>query len=137
MRAFSTTRPTFEVTMLFSKTHEWAKVDTEAKTATLGITHFAQEELGEVVYMDLPAAGDKVAVDEDYGTVESVKATSSLTSPVGGTITDVNTALLDDTALVNASPEDEAWTIKVKDLEIPEGLMTREEYEKYREETEH
>eukprot|EP01060_Flectonema_neradi_P022255 TRINITY_DN30529_c0_g1_i1.p1 TRINITY_DN30529_c0_g1~~TRINITY_DN30529_c0_g1_i1.p1 ORF type:complete len:146 (+),score=46.56 TRINITY_DN30529_c0_g1_i1:56-493(+) len=132
MRAFSTTSPAFKV--FYTKTHEW--VDITDKTAKIGITDFAQNELGEVVYVDLPEAGDSLTAGEEYGTIESVKATSSLISPVGGTVTTINDAVVDDNALVNDDPESNGWLITCDVTEVPEDLMSAEEYAAYKAQSE-
>src|SRR5947207_2620787 len=103
----------------YSKSHEWVRVD--GGTATVGITAHAQEELGDVVYVELPEAGRMLAADEVFGTVESVKAVSDLYSPVSGEVVEANTVLADATDLVNSDPYGEAWMIRVR-LSKPEEL---------------
>eukprot|EP01061_Rhynchopus_euleeides_P019576 TRINITY_DN3216_c1_g3_i1.p2 TRINITY_DN3216_c1_g3~~TRINITY_DN3216_c1_g3_i1.p2 ORF type:complete len:150 (+),score=76.30 TRINITY_DN3216_c1_g3_i1:66-515(+) len=128
-RHFSASR-VVQMPVFFTKTHEWVNI--EGTEATMGITQFAQEELGEVVYIELPEVGDDVAEGEEYGTVESVKATALLVSPVTGVVSERNDELLDNTVLVNESPEIKAWTLKVKDVKEPtEPLMDRTQYDEY------
>lgn len=94
----------------YTKDHEWVRVD--GTTGTVGITHFAQQQLGDVVYVDLPEVGTTLTVGQAFGTIESVKAVSELFAPVAGTVTDVNTALKDRPDAVNSQPHD-SWMIKV------------------------
>ena len=111
--------------------HEWIKV--EGDIGTIGITNHAQDQLGDVVYVDLPEVGDTVEQDETMGAVESVKAASDIYSPVSGEVTEVNEALNDDPALVNTSAEADGWMAKVK-LSDPaqlDGLMDAAGYEAF------
>ena len=94
----------------YTKDHEWVRID--GTTGTVGITHFAQQQLGDVVYVDLPEVGTTLTVGQAFGTIESVKAVSELFTPVAGTVTDVNTALKDRPDAVNSQPH-ESWMIKV------------------------
>lgn len=94
----------------YTKDHEWVRID--GTTGTVGITHFAQQQLGDVVYVDLPEVGTTLTVGQAFGTIESVKAVSELFAPVAGTVTDVNTALKDRPDAVNSQPH-ESWMIKV------------------------
>jgi len=103
----------------FSKDHEWIKI--EGDIGTIGITNHAQEQLGDVVFVDLPEVGSTVEKDESMGAVESVKAASDIYSPVTGEVTEVNEALTDEPALVNSSAEADGWMAKVK-LSSPEEL---------------
>jgi len=96
----------------FTASHEWIKVN--GNTGTVGITDYAQSALGDVVFVDLPAVGKKLSAGGSFGAVESVKAASDLYAPVAGEVVEVNTALSKDTALVNQSPYDRAWMIKIK-----------------------
>jgi glycine cleavage system H protein len=96
----------------YSKDHEWVRI--EANIGTVGITDYAQGELGDVVYVELPEVGRKIAMGETFGTIEAVKAVSELYSPVSGEITEVNDKLQDDPALVNKSPYADGWMVKVK-----------------------
>lgn len=94
----------------YTKDHEWVRID--GATGTVGITHFAQQQLGDVVYVDLPEVGTTLTVGQAFGTIESVKAVSELFAPVAGTVTEVNTALKDRPDAVNSQPH-ESWMIKV------------------------
>lgn len=96
----------------YSKDHEWVKA--AGKIATVGITHHAQDQLGDVVFVELPQVGAELKAAQDFGVVESVKTVSTLYSPVSGKVTEVNSALADTPEKVNASPYDEAWMIKVE-----------------------
>ena len=96
----------------YTKEHEWAQVD--ENIVTIGITQFAQEQLGEVVYVELPEEGAKVNQGETFGVVESVKAASDLYSPVSGTVIEVNTALMDDPSGLNDDPMNEGWMMRIE-----------------------
>ena len=96
----------------YTKDHEWAQVD--ENIVTIGITEFAQEQLGEVVYIDLPEEGSKYSQGESFGVVESVKAASDLYSPVSGTVIEVNSALLEDPSSLNDDPMNTGWLIKLE-----------------------
>jgi glycine cleavage system H protein len=112
----------------YTKEHEWIRLD--GATGTVGITDFAQKQLGDVVYVDLPAVGTEVEAGQTFGTIESVKAVSELYAPVGGTVAEVNAALKDKPELVNTTPHD-AWMIKLT-LANPgdaEGLMDAAAYQ--------
>lgn len=116
--------------LLFASTHEWAHVGDGV--ATIGISKNAVEALTDLVYMDLPAVGTKVASGESFGEVESVKATSELYSPVDGEITDVNTSLPDNLDVLSTDPYGQGWIIKVKlsSQESVEKLLDFAAYEK-------
>ena len=96
----------------YSKDHEWAQVD--ENIVTVGVTEFAQEQLGEVVYVELPEEGQKVNQGESFGVVESVKAASDLYSPVSGTVIEVNAALLEDPSSLNDDPMNDGWLIRIE-----------------------
>lgn len=100
------------VDLKYTKEHEWVKV--EGNIATVGITDWAQGELGDIVFVELPAAGLAVAQMETFGTIEAVKAVSDLFSPVTGKVTEVNAALEDEPMLINRDPYGEGWMIKVE-----------------------
>jgi glycine cleavage system H protein len=112
----------------FSKTHEWIKVDGDI--ATIGITDFAQKELGDVVYIELPKVGTKLVAGKEFGVVESVKAASDLNSPVSGTVVEINAALNDKPALLNTDPYGEAWLLKIRCSNLTEldSLMDEKKY---------
>ncbi len=100
--------------LLYTEEHEYLKRTSEADVFFVGITDYAQGELGDIVYVELPDAGDKFARMEVFGTVEAVKAVSDLYCPVGGEILEVNGALADDPALVNNDPYGKGWMIKMR-----------------------
>ena len=111
----------------YTKTHEWVTVD--GKTATIGITDFAQAQLGDVVFLDLPSAGRKLAKGESFGVIESVKAASDLYAPVAGTISAVNDKLAANPELVNSDPLGEGWILKVElSGDLPGDLMDEAQY---------
>lgn len=115
----------------YTKEHEWIKV--EKNLGTVGITHYAQEKLGDVVFVELPKVGTKLKAMESFGTVESVKAVSDIYSPASGVVVEVNTALGDNPALVNQGPHGAAWLIKIK-LDNPKDLdqlLSAEQYEEF------
>ena len=114
----------------YTKNHEWIHVD--ETTATIGITAYAQEQMGEIVYVDLPDEGQKVVQNEPFGAIESVKAANDLYSPVSGTILEVNT-IAEDIGMLNDDPMDEGWIIRVEidnERELA-NLMKSTEYKKY------
>ena len=96
----------------YLESHEWTTVDDA--TVRVGISDFAQDELGDVVFVELPAVGDEVTAGEAFGVVESIKAVSDLYAPISGTVTAVNEALFDRPELVNESPYDDGWMLKVE-----------------------
>jgi glycine cleavage system H protein len=115
----------------YSKDHEWVRV--EGDVAVVGITDYAQNSLGDVVYVELPKAGEEFAANESFGSVESVKAVSEVFSPVSGTVAEVNEALNDEPEKVNGDPYGEGWMIKVRmssPLEV-DSLLTAAEYEDF------
>jgi glycine cleavage system H protein len=115
----------------YSKTHEWIRV--EGDTGTVGISDFAQQELGDIVFVEAPAAGSAVEVGGPMGSVESVKAVSELNAPVAGTVAEVNDALADHPELLNQDPYGQGWIAKIK-LSAPGdlgGLMDAAAYTQY------
>ena len=116
----------------YSKDHEWIKID-GGDVGTVGITDHAQHALGDVVYVELPKVGDKLAAHEVFGSVESVKAVSELYLPVAGEIVEANESLQDEPEKVNNDPYGEAWMIRVRITEpgAVDKLMTAVEYEDY------
>lgn len=110
----------------YSKSHEWVKK--EEGTALVGLTDFAQSELGDLVFVNLPEAGDTVTAGEPLGDVESVKAVSDIFSPVTGVVSEINEELLDHPEMINEAPY-EAWLIKVTDITGEEELLDAEAYE--------
>src|ERR1700719_1166827 len=120
----------------YAKTHEWLTVD--GKTATVGITDFAQAQLGDVVFLDLPKPGRKLTSGEAFGVVESVKAASDLCSPVSGPVSAVNDKLSSNPELVNSDPLGEGWIMKVEiSGAVPDSLMDEAEYKKSAEASAH
>jgi glycine cleavage system H protein len=118
----------------YTKEHEWIKED--GNILTIGITDYAQDSLGDIVYLELPEEGTEIAKDDTFGVVESVKAVSDLYSPATGEVTEVNDSLVDSPEVINDDPYGEAWMIKVQ-VEGPGAItetMTIEEYKKYVEE---
>ena len=115
----------------YSKDHEWIKV--ERDIATVGITDFAQKQMGDVVYVELPAPGTEFEFHQSIGVVESVKAVSDIYSPVSGEVTEVNEGLNDSPELVNEDPHEKGWIIKLKirDKSDLEKLLSVSEYEKF------
>ena len=115
----------------YSKEHEWVSVD--GNVATIGITEYAQDSLGDVVYVELPEVGDTFAAEDEFGTVESVKAVSELYTPVSGTVIEVNSVLEDAPELVNDEPHGDAWMIKMamSDLDELDELMDAEAYSEH------
>jgi glycine cleavage system H protein len=116
---------------LYTKDHEWIRVD--ASTGTIGITDYAQKELGDIVYVELPKVGDPVTAGEPLGTIESVKAVSEIFSPVTGAVAAVNSRLQNSPEMLNADPHGEAWLLRVRlaDRSEIEKLMTADEYEAF------
>ena len=118
----------YPVELQYSKSHEWVKV--EDGVTVVGISDFAQNALGDVVFVNLPGEGDKVTAGEAFGDVESVKAVSDLVSPVSGTVCAVNEDLLDEPEQLNKAPYD-AWLIKVENVSDTEELLDAVAYEAF------
>ena len=115
----------------YTKEHEW--IQEEGNILTIGITDYAQDSLGDIVFLELPEDGSSVAKDDTFGVVESVKAVSDLYSPATGNVVEVNDALVDSPEVINDDPYGEAWMIKVQ-IDGPDALtdtMSSEEYKKY------
>ena len=115
--------------MLFAKTHEWLN-DFGDGTAAIGISDFAQNELGGLVFVNLPEPGDEIVMGETFADVESVKAVSDIYSPVTATVLEINEELLDSPELINDSAYD-AWFIKVENITETADLMTEDEYKAF------
>jgi glycine cleavage system H protein len=115
----------------YTKSHEWVRI--EGDTATIGITDHAQDELGDVVFVELPEEGATFDAGESFGTVESVKAVSDLYTPVGGEVVEVNSALEDAPENINEDPYGEGWIVKLRTTDGAD-LLSPEEYEKVVEE---
>jgi glycine cleavage system H protein len=118
----------FPSELKYTKDHEWVSVS--GNEATIGITDFAQRELGDIVYIDINTVGSEVSKEEVFGTVEAVKTVSDLFMPVTGTVTEFNSALNDNPELVNSDPYGEGWMVKVSlaDAAEVEGLLSSDEY---------
>ncbi|HWN40993.1 MAG TPA: glycine cleavage system protein GcvH [Thermoanaerobaculia bacterium] len=116
---------------LYSKEHEWVRVQDDI--CVLGITEFAQQELGEVVYVELPEVGQVFDTNDEIGTIESVKAVAEVYSPVAGEIVEINDSVVDDPELLNEDPHTEGWLVKVRFSSAADlkSLMSSEQYEEY------
>jgi glycine cleavage system H protein len=120
----------------YTKTHEWVTVD--GKTVTVGITDFAQAQLGDVVFLELPSPGRKLALRESFGVVESVKAASDLYAPVAGRISAVNDKLTTKPELINSDPYGEGWILKLELAgDLPSDLLDESAYKKVTEGASH
>ena len=114
--------------LLYSKSHEWVKE--EGEVAVIGLTDYAQSELGDLVFVNLPEEGDEISVGEAFSDVESVKAVSDVYAPVSGTVCEINEELMDAPEKINEAPY-EAWFVKVKDITEKEELLSAEEYKAF------
>jgi len=114
--------------LLYTSDHEWIRI--EGETAFVGITDYAQSQLGEIVFVDITTAGETIGQEEVFGTIEAVKTVSDLLMPISGEVLEVNPALENQPELVNQSPYEEGWLIKIKPLNLSEldTLMAVEEY---------
>ncbi|HYJ52436.1 MAG TPA: glycine cleavage system protein GcvH [Allosphingosinicella sp.] len=119
------------MSVYYSKEHEWVRV--EGDEATIGITDFAQGQLGDVVFVEVPEAGKTVSKGDEAAVVESVKAASDVYAPVGGTVTQGNQAVVEEPSLVNTDPEGEGWFFKLTlaDASELDGLMNEDQYKAY------
>ena len=119
------------MSLYFTKEHEWVRL--EGDTATVGITDFAQAQLGDIVFVEVPEAGRQVTQGGDAAVVESVKAASDVYAPVSGEVVEGNQALADDPSLVNSDPEGEGWFFKIRlsDDGQLSGLMDAEQYKAF------
>jgi glycine cleavage system H protein len=118
----------------YTREHEWLQL--QGAVGTVGITHYAQSELGDIVYVELPAVGSPVVAGEEFGTVESVKAVSEIFAPVSGEVVEVNGALGAAPDAVNKDPYGDGWLVKIRlaDLKEMDGLLTAAAYRKFIEE---
>lgn len=116
----------------YTRSDEWVRL--EGDVATVGITDYAQHEMGELVYVELPEVGQALKFEVSFGVVESVKAAVELNAPVSGEVVEVNTALADDPSLINNEPFEGGWMVKVKvsDAAVLDNLLTPEEYAEFR-----
>lgn len=114
----------------YTKDHEWAHI--EGKIATIGITHHAQDALGEVVFVELPAKGKELKRGDTFGVVESIKAVSDLYSPLSGKVVEVNTSLTDEPGLANQDPYNKAWMVKIEmqDATEVQSMLPPDDYKK-------
>src|SRR5688572_25616396 len=116
--------------LLYTKQHEWIRISED--TGTIGITDYAQNELGDVVFVELPKVGDKLAAGKSLGTIESVKAVSEIFCPVAGEVTEVNASLVDAPETVNADPYGKGWLVRLRiEKAQTEGLLSAKQYEDY------
>jgi len=124
----------FPEELKYTEEHEWVMVEDE--TVTVGITDFAQDQLGDVVFVELPAVGTVVEAGKPFGVVESVKAVSDVYAPVSGEVVEINEELPDSPETINTSPYDDGWMIKIKlaDAAELEGLMDADAYQEFVEE---
>ncbi len=120
---------TFPDELKYTKTHEWIRFEDET-TAYIGITDYAQDQLGDLVFANLPEEGDELTAGDPFADVESVKAVSDVLSPVSGTVAEVNEELADAPQMMNESPYD-AWFVRVEDITETEDLMSAEEYQAF------
>ena len=114
--------------LLYSKSHEWVKE--EGEEMVIGLTDYAQSELGDLVFVNLPEEGDELTVGEAFADVESVKAVSDVYAPVAGTVSEINEELLDAPEKINEAPY-EAWLVRVKDVTEKEALLSAAEYQTF------
>ncbi len=116
--------------LLYGSEHLWVRREEEEGLVTLGITDYAQDQLGQIVYVDLPEVGDTVVAGDEMGAVESAKSVSDLISPVDGEVVEVNEDLLDDPSPINQDPYGAGWMVRVRlEGELPDGLLSAAEYE--------
>jgi glycine cleavage system H protein len=121
----------------YTKTHEWVAL--EGDVATIGVTDFAQAELGDITYLELPEIGDAIAIDQAFGVIESVKAANDIFSPVDGQVVERNEQTLSAPEAINQSPYGDAWLVRVKlsDTSQLDSLMGPEEYDTFAQATAH
>ena len=117
------------IELRFAQTHEWVK--TEGETATVGITEYAQSQLGDVIYLELPAVGQQLDAGGRLGVIESVKAASDLYSPVGGEVTEANAELKDHPEYVNQDPYGKGWIIKLRAVKDNPKLLDQKAYDAF------
>jgi len=117
--------------MLYTKEHEWVLV--EGKTGKIGVSDYAQQTLGDITYVELPAKGTKIIQFGAFGTLESVKAVSDIYTPVSGTVTEINQEIVDSPELINQSPYEKGWliTVEIENEEELQKLLKPDEYKKY------
>lgn len=122
---------TFPEDLKYSKEHEWLRIS--GNVATIGISDYAQDQLGEIVFVELPDEGEEFSKDDAFGVVESVKSVNDVYSPVSGHIVEVNDPIVDGPEIVNEDPYGEGWLVKIEISDTTElkGLMTAKQYEAY------
>jgi glycine cleavage system H protein len=115
----------------YTREHEW--INNKGEVAVIGITHHAQDQLGDVVFVELPKVGDSLHAEVSLGTIESIKAVSDIYAPVSGEVVEVNESLIDTPEVLNQDPHDKGWLVKIhmSDKNELRGLMTAEEYTGY------
>ena len=118
--------------LLFSKDHEWVRVESDG-LAVIGVTDYAAEQLGDVVYVDLPAVDDEITAGTEMGEIASTKSVSDLFSPLSGTVVEINDAVVDTPELVNSSPFEEGWLLKARFDALPDDLLSAEDYKAFTE----
>jgi glycine cleavage system H protein len=124
-----TNKMNYPAELKYTNDHEWIRI--EGETACVGITDYAQNQLGEIVFVDIPTEGETIGKDEVFGTIEAVKTVADLLMPVSGEVLEVNPALEDKPELVNESPYDEGWLIKIKPITVSEmdTLLSAADYQ--------
>ena len=115
----------------FTKSHEWIRI--EGNTATIGITDYAQKELGDIVFVELPEAGDNLIQGQQFATIESTKAAAEVYAPLSGEVLELNAALSDNPQLVNESPQSQGWMVKVRirDVSQLQSLLDEDAYKDF------
>ncbi|WP_422117213.1 glycine cleavage system protein GcvH [Brachybacterium sp. UNK5269] len=116
--------------LLYSTDHEWVRVETDG-VAVIGVTDYAAGQLGDVVYVDLPDADAEIEAGTEMGEIESTKSVSDLFSPLTGTVIEVNQAVVDTPELVNSSPFEDGWLIRVRYDQLPADLLSAEDYQAF------
>ena len=121
----------FPDNLKYTREHEWVRIEEE--DVVVGITDYAQDQLGDIVFIELPNEGDEISKDEDFGTIESVKAVSDIYAPVSGEVVEVNDALPESPEIINDDPYGEAWMVRIhmSDPSELDELMSVDEYEEY------
>ncbi len=120
----------------YTNDHEWLRI--EGQSGIVGLTDYAQEHLGDIVYVELPEEGVEVAQGDSFGVVESVKTVSDLLAPVSGVVTEINSPVVEDPAIINQDPYDEGWLLKItySNMKEIDSLLSAEQYQKYIQEEE-
>lgn len=113
----------------YTQDHEWVRI--EGDVMTLGLTHYAQDQLGDIVYVELPSVGDEIVAKESFGVVESTKSVSDVYSPLSGSVTESNEPVIDAPEMLNQDPYGEGWLIKIKFSGEADDLMNAADYQKF------